>query len=106
MFGRGAVASPWILERCGICHPRIISNLSSSSTIASWTGYAEIMSGDRNTLFKMKELWYYFQCHFPGCEKELKKIKKAQKLSDYRAAVQAMFASGRFVEDGFRNPAL
>ena len=33
-------------------------------------------------------------------------IKKAQKLSDYRAAVQAMFASGRFVEDGFRNPAL
>ena len=23
-----------------------------------------------------------------------------------RAAVQAMFASGRFVEDGFRNPAL
>ncbi len=65
------------------------------------TGYAEIMSGDRNTLFKMKELWYYFQCHFPGCEKELKKIKKAQKLSDYRAAVQAMFASGQFVEDGF-----
>ena len=53
----------------------------------------------------MKELWYYFQCHFPECEKELKKIKKAQKLSDYRAAVQAMFASGRFVEGGFRNPA-
>ena len=68
-------------------------------------GYKGVMSGDRNTLFKMKELWYYFQCHFPGCEKELKKIKKAQKLSDYRAAVQAMFASGRFVEGGFRNPA-
>ena len=65
------------------------------------TGYAEIMSGDRNTLFKMKELWYYFQCHFPGCEKEIKKIKKAQKLPDYRAAVQAMFESGRFVENGF-----
>ena len=64
-----------------------------------------MLSGERDVLFKMKELWYYFQCHFPGCEKELKKIKKAQKLSDYRAAVQAMFASGRFVEGGFRNPA-
>ena len=68
--------------------------------------YAAVLSGERDVLFKMKELWYYFQCHFPGCEKELKRIKKAQKLSDYRAAVQAMFASGRFVEDGFRNPAL
>ena len=105
MFGRGAVASPWIFGE--------VRNLPSSTHLQSFqqfhdrllTGYAEIMSGDRNTLFKMKELWYYFQCHFPGCEKELKKIKKAQKLSDYRAAVQAMFASGRFVEGGFRNPA-
>ncbi|WP_273379099.1 tRNA-dihydrouridine synthase [Clostridium sp. AF02-29] len=105
MFGRGAVASPWIFGE--------MRNLPSSTHLQSFqqfhdrllTGYAEIMSGDRNTLFKMKELWYYFQCHFPGCEKELKKIKKAQKLSDYRAAVQAMFASGRFVEGGFRNPA-
>lgn len=106
MFGRGAVASPWIFGE--------VWNLPSSTHLQSFqqfhdrllTGYAEIMSGDRNTLFKMKELWYYFQCHFPGCEKELKRIKKAQKLSDYRAAVQAMFASGRFVEGGFRNPAL
>ena len=105
MFGRGAVASPWIFGE--------VRNLPSSNHLQSFqqfhdrllTGYAEIMSGDRNTLFKMKELWYYFQCHFPGCEKELKRIKKAQKLSDYRASVQAMFASGRFVEDGFRNPA-
>ena len=105
MFGRGAVASPWIFGE--------MRNLPFSTHLQSFqqfhdrllTGYAEIMSGDRNTLFKMKERWYYFQCHFPGCEKELKKIKKAQKLSDYRAAVQAMFASGRFVEGGFRNPA-
>lgn len=131
MFGRGAVASPWIFGEVR----NLVSALEQGAEVQGagkreqvgdstdtdggvnslqsfqqfhdrlLTGYAEIMSGDRNTLFKMKELWYYFQCHFPGCEKELKKIKKAQKLSDYRAAVQAMFASGRFVEDGFRNPA-
>ena len=150
MFGRGAVASPWIfgevrnlvsaleqgaegqgagkqgqvgdstdidewvqqadakkMEKTG---STVCSQLLSASTCLQsfcqfhdrlLTGYAEIMSGDRNTLFKMKELWYYFQCHFPGCEKELKKIKKAQKLSDYRVAVQAIFASGQFVGNGF-----
>ena len=134
MFGRGAVASPWIFDEVrkwipvlelGAGEHRIDNDKQQTSTMTAYvendahlpssahlqsfqqfhdrllTGYAEIMSGDRNTLFKMKELWYYFQCHFPGCEKELKKIKKAQKLSDYQAAVQAMFASGRFVEDGF-----
>ena len=80
MVGRGAVARPWIFGE--------VWNLPSSTHLQSFqqfhdrllTGYAEIMSGDRNTLFKMKELWYYFQCHFPGCEKELKRIKKAQML--------------------------
>ena len=122
MFGRGAVAAPWIFGETRKLFSALSSGAGEKEPMGSrmaddgltdslqsfqqfhdrlLNGYAEIMSGDRNTLFKMKELWYYFQCHFPRCEKELKKIKKAQKLSDYRSAVQAMFASGRFVEDGF-----
>lgn len=94
MFGRGAVATPWIFNA--------FRNNASSGDIKKFMrfhdrlleGYEEIMSGDRNTLFKMKELWYYFKCHFKNCDKELKKIKKAQKISDYRSAVQAVFSSG------------
>ena len=92
MFGRGAVASPWIFGE--------VRNLPSSTHLQSFqqfhdrllTGYAEIMSGDRNTLFKMKELWSWQGQLFEGSEKYLKKIRKAQKLTEYKSAVAALFA--------------
>lgn len=43
--------------------------------------------GDKNVLFKMKELWRYLGHHVPGCEKQLKKIRKAERLDRYEAAV-------------------
>ena len=60
-------------------------------------GYEEIMSGDRNVLFKMKELWFYLGHSFASPEKYLKKIRKAQRLSDYQDAVNALFASQELV---------
>ena len=50
-------------------------------------GYDEYMCGDRNTLFKMKELWGYWSIQFAGQEKLLKKIKKADTLAEYRPLV-------------------
>ncbi len=35
-----------------------------------------IMSGDRNVLFRMKELWFYLGDCFTNADKYLKKIKK------------------------------
>ncbi len=55
------------------------------------SGYREIMSGDQNTLFKMKELWTYFGESFPGKEKALKKIRKAGNMAQYEAAVREAF---------------
>lgn len=49
--------------------------------------YQEVNSGDKNVLFKMKELWCYMGYLFPEYEKQLKKIKKAEKLDRYEAAV-------------------
>lgn len=49
--------------------------------------YQEVNSGDKNVLFKMKELWCYMGYLFPECEKQLKKIKKAERLDRYEAAV-------------------
>lgn len=49
--------------------------------------YQRISMGDKNVLFKMKELWCYLGHHFPGCEKQLKKIRKAERLDRYEAAV-------------------
>ena len=49
------------------------------------------MSGERNVLFKMKELWFYLAWSFENSEKYEKKIRKAQHLSDYRLVVRQLF---------------
>ena len=53
--------------------------------------YRVIMSGDRNALFKMKEIWSYMGELFEDGEKSLKKIKKANYLADYKIAVNELF---------------
>lgn len=55
-------------------------------------GYRTVIPGDRNVLFKMKELWVYLGCAFRDGEKCLKKIKKAQRITEYEAAVAILFA--------------
>ena len=56
-----------------------------------YLGYQEIMSGDKNTLFKMKEFWSYFGSSFEGIEKPLKAIKKSETLKKYEEAVSMIF---------------
>ena len=52
--------------------------------------YCERMSGERNVLFRMKELWFYMIRLFPDHPKVEKKIKKATRLAEYRAAVDEL----------------
>lgn len=54
--------------------------------------YRVIMSGDRNTLFKMKEIWTYMGESFEDADKCLKKIKKANHLAEYKIAVNELFS--------------
>lgn len=54
-------------------------------------GYQSIMSGDTNTLYKMKEFWVYFGQGFPQADNYLKKIKKVRCISDYRILVEQLF---------------
>ena len=49
--------------------------------------YTAIMSWDKNTLFKMKELWFYMIQMFPEKDREYKKLKKAQTIREYEDAV-------------------
>lgn len=54
-------------------------------------GYASVMYGDKNTLFKMKELWVYLSDSFTNPEKYLKKIRKCERIKDYEICVNALF---------------
>lgn len=54
--------------------------------------YQRISSGERNVLFKMKELWFYMIQLFEASEKCAKKIKKSEWLKDYEKAIDTLFA--------------
>ena len=54
--------------------------------------YRETMSGDRNLLFRMKDLWSYMLEEVPDSEKLAKKIRKSQHVPEYLAAVDEAFA--------------
>lgn len=90
MLGRGLVANPGLageikdgkkmeMERLKAFHDQVLA------------GYEQTIPGERNVLFKMKELWAYMGRMFEGDEKQIKKIKKSQHLSDYREAVSRLF---------------
>ena len=52
---------------------------------------------------RMKELWFYQLCLFPDSEKAGKAILKAKSLSDYRAAVSALFSQCQLDPDAVFN---
>lgn len=61
-----------------------------------YQAYQQELSGDRNILFKMKELWLYLGTLFADADKCLKKIRKAEKLWAYEEAVDKIFADKAF----------
>jgi len=61
--------------------------------------YRTVMSGEKNVLFKMKEIWFYMSQDFTQPQRYWKKMKKAQKLSDFESAVNALCQEQKLRED-------
>ncbi|MBO5461465.1 MAG: tRNA-dihydrouridine synthase family protein [Ruminococcus sp.] len=59
--------------------------------------YCETLFGERNVLYKMKEIWCFMAALFTNHEKYAKKIKKADKLYKYEEAVNALFEEQEIV---------
>ena len=89
MLGRGIFKNPGLVgEIKGEQNPQISILRAFHDEVLS--GYREIMSGDLNALYKMKEIWIYWGESFEGCDKELKTIKKTKNLAEYQAAVRSI----------------
>lgn len=56
-------------------------------------GYRQVIPGDKNVLFKMKELWFYLSDAFENSKKQVKKIKKTQHMADYQMEAEQIFSS-------------
>lgn len=90
MFGRGLTANPQLIEQ--IRYGAILDKKSWKAFHDEvCLGYEEIMSGERNVLFKMKELWNYMAPQFENSEKVEKKIKKSVRLQEYKRIVDNLF---------------
>ncbi len=107
MAGRGFIASPWLAVRirqinadmddCEFNEADERKKLKEFHDTV-YGEYLKIMSGDKNVIHKMKEVWSYMKTSFDNCEKEYKSIKKAQHMYDYEAAVRSVFADCKLIE--------
>ena len=90
MIGRGIIENPGLLieiEGAGSPDRALIRRFHDRI----YEEYRGTGMGDKNVLFKMKEIWCYMGRSFPGCEKQLKRIKKAEKTDRYEEAVAECF---------------
>lgn len=96
MLGRGIIANPALVNL-------IKNNANMDKKVLKdfhdelLNKYIELFSEDRNAMFRMKELWGYMIYIFSDHKKYAKKIKKAEKLNDYKAAVSSLFAEQEII---------
>lgn len=100
MLGRGAVADPALprLLRGGDALRAGELKAFHDALLARFLGEG---LGEQASMARLKELWFYMLYKFPDSKKEAKRLLKAQKLSDYRLAVEVLFASGYFNAGSF-----
>ncbi len=97
MLGRGVLCNPFLIEMSKTADDAAHDHMQEKKDRLYafhqeiLEGYIQIMSGDRNVLFRMKELWFYLGDCFTNADKYLKKIKKSERLVAYQAAVDALF---------------
>ncbi len=98
MLGRGVIGDPALLEKIKGKELPAAERKERFQMFhdAVYEGYQEIMSGPRNTLFKMKELWTYMDGLFEGGERYKKKIRKAERFDSYEEAVKTLLSQCEF----------
>lgn len=95
MLGRGIITDPSLALRI-----KDVSTPSCNSDVETFKrfnldvlhGYAEIMSGDKDPLFKVKELWYYMG-NLINDLALIKKIKKSKSIGEYESIINNFFTN-------------
>lgn len=92
MLGRGILMNPGLIDEINGKEGVNAKELCAFHDEVM-EGYLAVMSGERNTLFRMKELWSYLGERFPDGEKALKRLRKATRIPEYQAAVSEVLQS-------------
>ena len=87
MFGRGFLRNPGLLYNEGKDSEETFEKFWAFHDLV-YEGYQERNMGDRNVLFKMKELWSYQVYQFSEPERLFKVFKKAQDCNEYEPMIR------------------
>ena len=92
MLGRGMIHNPGLVDNI------VDDKALSKETLYTFHNdileeYIQISSGDRNVLFKMKELWFYMIELYEDADKITKKIKKTERLKEYESVIHTLFTT-------------
>lgn len=102
MLGRGLIANPGLINRI-ISNEKLEKDLLKNFHDRIYEDYQKILYGERNVLFKMKEIWFYMLPMFTNNSKYGKKIKKSERLSDYDTVVSALFSEQSLLDVSFNS---
>ena len=97
MIGRGILANPGLIDE-------IKNNINIDKEVLKefhdeiLNKYIELYNEERNTLFRMKELWGYMIYIFSDNKKYAKEIKKAQRVDHYNEAVLSLFREQEIIK--------
>lgn len=102
MIGRGIIARPWlaaeIKKKTGGSDFIQSEGVNTSDGLETFKAfnlelvdrYDEIMPGEKNTLFKVKELWTYMIHPFDDDKKLIKAVRKCSSIRDYRLIINSL----------------
>jgi tRNA-dihydrouridine synthase len=99
LIGRGLISDPFLptmIKNNTEEYPENKIELFSAFHDTLYAIYSESLSGSTHILLKMYHLWEYFSATFSDPHKVLKKIKKAQSIRNYEAAVAEIFRNEKF----------
>jgi tRNA-dihydrouridine synthase len=91
MLGRGIIANPALILQIKN-NDNVDKQKIREFHDAVYKGYQQILSGDRNVLFKMKEVWFYMKHLFAESDKYAKIIRKTDRLQEYESIVGKIFS--------------
>jgi tRNA-dihydrouridine synthase len=100
MLGRGLLANPFLCEAIKSAHMRKcadpIPRIEKFHTDLV-SRYESVLHGDHPVLGKMKEFWTYQAEHLSNGRQLFKKLKKTQRLGNYKAIVSEYLAEAEWM---------
>lgn len=96
MLGRGLLMDPALAEEIRLEKASDTEGIMERKRLKVfhdrlYDDYKQVMSGEKNVLFKMKEFWVYAEKMFPEEKKLMKAIKKTSHLYEYEQRIRELF---------------